>query len=145
MITIKPTQMTVKINRHIKEMPKNFRIANKRGLYLFGKRLVETANTGILKEVKKGRVYRTRRGRIRSSAPGQYPANITGNYRRGLGFNVLNSEKMIFGAEAEYAKFLESGTSFMKQRPALTKSVKSSGKNISKLFNDVYQKVVFRR
>lgn len=107
------------------------------GLYNLGKDLKKTINKEILdKKSKRGIVYivRGRRGqgrkrKHRSSAPGQTAANITGDYRRSVGYNVSGTSFLEFGASAEYAKFLELGTKRMAARPGLRNAMLANQRN----------------
>lgn len=92
-------------------------------MYDFGKRCKSSASMAILKKPKGGRTYvsRGKLGRRRrhvSSAPGESWANRSGEARRGILFNVVGSEKLIFGNNVKHAKFLENGTKRMEARPA---------------------------
>lgn len=106
------------------------------GFFELGSALRADLNREVLAKDKKGRVYhvRTRAGvtgvgkrrRHRASAPGQTPANLSGNYRRNIGYQIHGSNKMEFGIRdgIQYAKPLEEGTNIMKPRPGLGNTVK---------------------
>jgi len=106
-----------------------------KAFYFVGKTLVSEFNRQVLAKDKTGRIYirRTRSGakrRHRASAPGETPANRTGNYRRGIGFRVQGSKQLVFGNEVEYAGFLEIGTSRMGARPGLSNAIVASERSI---------------
>ena len=118
------------------DLSKRTNVGIQLGLYKSGKDLQATFNQQVLdKGSKTGRIYiiRDRLGRRRkhqASAAGQSPANRTGNYRRSVGWNVNGSNELIFGNSAEYAGFLELGTSRMAKRPGLGNAVKAEERNI---------------
>lgn len=87
--------------------PQNAIRGIQQGLTEIGKNLVKSAEDGIKNPPKTGRLYRIRGGRThQASAPGQYPAEITGKLRRSLGSNV-NNLIMEFGADTKYAPILQ--------------------------------------
>lgn len=92
-----------------------------------GKKNVGTARALILSRQKTGLVYsavvRGRRIRHRASAPGEAPANRTGVLQRSISFIVHGGNQMEFGADAEYAAWLEEGTKRMEKRPYLKVTV----------------------
>ncbi len=107
-----------------------------KALFNAGKDLRDTFNQQILdKSTKTGRIYiiHDRLGRKRrhqASASGESPANLSGNYRRSIGFNVNGSNELRFGNSAKYAGFLELGTSRMLKRPGLGNAVDANERNI---------------
>lgn len=126
-------------NRRSIESAVNIAANTRRGIekawWRTGKDLIKEFNTQVLAKNKTGRLYirKTRAGRRLkhiASAPGETPANITGNYRRAIGFRVRSFKELIFGNSAEYAGHLEKGTSRMKKRPGLSNTVSASERNI---------------
>ncbi len=105
----------------------------RQGFFRLGSSLRRTASKQILSKNKTGRLYRIRRGgrmiNHRASAPGETPANLSGNYRRNLGFEIHGSEEMEFGGRADYAGFLEDGTGRMAPRPGLGNAIKAEERN----------------
>lgn len=105
-----------------------------KALYFTGKDLVGEFKRQVLSTNKTGRLYfrytRTGRRRHIASAPGETPANRTGTYRKLIGFKVSGGNKLTFGNSAEYAGYLEIGTSRMKKRPGLRNSVRASERTI---------------
>lgn len=84
---------------------------------------------------KTGRIYyrRDKAGRRRkhqASAPGQTPANRTGQYRKGFDFIARGAEQLVIGDDAPHAEFLEIGTSRMQKRPGLANAIKASERDI---------------
>ena len=62
-----------------------------------------------------GQIYRRRGGTHRASAPGEYPANDTGNLLASLRQKTSDTEATI-GTNVFYAKFLREGTRKMARR-----------------------------
>ncbi len=89
----------------------------------FGKSLLKSFNKAVLKKPRSGRVYKIRKRRHVASKAGESPANRTGNYRKSAGYQLRGASEMLFGATAEYAGFLENGTSKMDSRPGLGNAV----------------------
>jgi len=118
--------------------------------YQIGKDLKQTAVKLIADKKKKtGRIYIKRlNGRLvrhRASAPGEAPANFTGNLKKSVGYDVSGSDKLIFGAggkksKVHYAKFLEQGTRKMQPRPFLKKAIEDNYRNIENHIKTFIQK-----
>lgn len=98
--------------------------------FALGKSLLKSFNAAVLKKPRSGRVYKIRRGKTRrrhtASKPGETPANISGNYRKSAGYRIRGAMEMQFGDSAEYAGFLENGTSKMEARPGLGNAVRDT-------------------
>ena len=98
--------------------------------FALGKGLIKEFNTEVLRKPRSGRVYKVRRGktvrRHTASRPGETPANLSGNYRKSVGYQIRGVMEMQFGNRAEYAGFLENGTSKMAERPGLGNAVDST-------------------
>lgn len=62
-----------------------------------------------------GQIYYRRRGTHQASAPGEFPANDTGNLLASLRQNITATEATI-GTNVFYAKFLREGTRKMARR-----------------------------
>ncbi len=115
--------------------------------FILGKSLLKSFNAAVLQKPRSGRVYRIRRGKTRrrhiASRPGESPANISGNYRRSAGFQIRGANEMQFGAGAEYAGFLENGTSKMAARPGLGNAVKDTeGESLIDAANSVERELL---
>lgn len=110
----------------------------RQGFYFLGRDLMKTTKDGIKNGPKTGKIYLIKRGgrkyRHQASAPGEYPANMTGNLRRGVRFEVRGDRQLVFGAEADYAPYLERGTRNMADRPFLYKSIKANERNATNHF-----------
>lgn len=105
-----------------------------------GKTLIKKFKEQVLdRKAKSGRIYFRRtaggqRRRHQASAPNESPANRSGFYRKQIGFIVRGSKELAFGNSAEYAEFLEVGTSRMNARPGLGNAVTASERNIIRNF-----------
>lgn len=127
--------MTVKIKEHknnsrmfamIEHSVKNADTASRKGLYRVGKMLTKKARDGIKQGPKTGTYYRYKGRRKRASSPGQFPANRSGELRRSIDFDVDGTHLMTFGANTEYAGYLEEGTKKMIKRPYLIKVMRKT-------------------
>ncbi len=110
------------------EAKKIFDNAARHGLLLVGKKVLKEARDGIKNPPKSGFFYKIRGRRHKASAPGQYPANTTGQLRRSVNFKVIGKDKMIFGAIAKHGLFMEKGTRFIEPRPFLARAAKDTEK-----------------
>lgn len=130
--------------------------AIRQAFYNIGKDLLNTSRSMILEGPKSGKVYVVKKGaanrsyRHQSSAPGQAPANLTGNLRKSIGFDVRGSEQLEFGSRsgppaagvspnqnvAEYARALELGNNSrnLEKRPYLKPSIVSNQRNATEHF-----------
>lgn len=149
MIEIKPGLGNHIAVDNLRDQPRRVMGAIRRGLYAFGKELTKTAKDGILKGPKSGRVYKVRGRRVRRSAPGEYPANQTGNLRSAINFDVKGADELTFGAreegskrKANYAKFLEHGTQRMRARPFLARPIKEKTQDGVKFLQNEVSKVL---
>lgn len=103
------------------------------GLYTLGQEYKVSARKEMLKKNKTGRIYTVRiRGRTRrhrASAPGQTAANLGGDLRKSIDFNVQGVDGLRFGANTPYAKRLE----LQQNRPTLKNAIKANYRNATKL------------
>ena len=126
--------------------------ATERGIrnafYLIGKDLRRTSRNFVIRGPKTGRLYRLpgRQSRHRASAPGQPPANRTGTLQKSVDFLVKGSDQMLFGvdSDADYAKFLELGTTKMEKREFLIKAIEQREKITDNYFNGQINKNLSR-
>lgn len=126
-LMIRPDPRNYRTEINIRDQGLSTNRGIRKGFYLLGKELVKTARAGVMNPPKTGRIYRYKResGRYKNhqaSAPGEYPANETGAYRKSLGFEVRGGRQMEFGSDSEYGAYLEKGTSRMGPRPTLQKA-----------------------
>ncbi len=119
--------------------PARARTGIRKAFYYIGKEDVSVSRKQILKKNKTGRVYMVRlKGRTvrhRASAPGEFPANLSGALRKSIDFVVRGSNRMEFGARVPYAENLElgkipgPGSAASKARPFLAKTVELTRRN----------------
>jgi HK97 gp10 family phage protein len=83
----------------------------------------------ILTGSKSGRQYFIKGRRHQSSAPGQPPANSTGQLVRSIKVKKTNNGQEVT-IDAEYAAFLEYGTSRMRPRPFIMPALMKVKKNL---------------
>ena len=124
----------------------NTRFGVQRALFFTGKDLQAEFNRQVLARNKSGNLYiirgRKRKRRHRASAKGETPANITGKYRKGIGFKVRGANELVFGNSTEYAGFLELGTSRMKPRPGLANTIKAGERDIIRNLSNGIEKAL---
>lgn len=106
-----------------------------RGWTDIGLDLVKTAKSTLTTGAKTGRVYKFRGGLHQASAPGEAPANRTGNLRKSLSFKA-RSHELEFGYQAPYGKYLEWGTRKMAPRPNLLQTGLDSYKRAANYQNN---------
>lgn len=83
---------------------------------------------------KTGRIYVIKGAFHQASAPGDVPANLSGELARHVGYVVSGHSQMEFGdksqqGKAPYGLFLEGGTVKMKPRPHIIRAVQKDSKN----------------
>lgn len=132
----------------IEDMAKRTRSGLRQGMFKAGQALRSEANREILKGIKTGIIYtrRTSSGRRRrhqSSAAGQTHANLSGELRRSLSFQLRGASEIEFGygvssgREApDHAKWVEFGTSRMKARPSLRNAIRAQQGNLTQFFEN---------
>lgn len=133
MMDIKIDERARKAVISIKNLDRATRRGLRQGFFQYGAELKKVASRQVLQKPKGGRLYIVRRGktrrRHRASAPGESPANLSGEYRRSIGYQVKGATQMVFGAGSKkvpYAKWLEEGTKRMKPRPGLGNALKET-------------------
>ncbi len=141
MITVTQDPRNRKVFININNISKATRRGMRQGFFQLGNDLVKTASRQILEKPKGGITRRVRRGktirRHTASAPGESPANLSGAYRRSLGYKIHGSSRMEFGAgnsSVPYAEFLENGTKNMKPRPGLGNAIRATERNAVQYF-----------
>lgn len=129
MLDIIPSDSNMRSFKSMANIEANTKFGIERGLFRLGKDLIQSFNRQT-KERKSGVLYGVpgRRRRVRASGPGQSPAVRTGLYKRSVGYKI-SGDKMRFGNAAEYAGFLETGTSRMLPRPGLGNAIKDNQRN----------------
>ena len=109
----------------------------RQAMFKSGQGLIRQASTEIIRKPKGGQTYiiRTRSGRRRrhvASAPGETHANITGETRKALSFQLHGTSQIEFGygvsagtKPSDWAGFLELGTKNMKPRPSVQNAIRA--------------------
>jgi phage gpG-like protein len=119
-IKINPRSKTVLLN--LQNIKQNAQRAMRRGLAQIGELLVKETKEGITNPPKTGLFYKYKGRNIQASAVGEYAANRSGKLRGSIN-SKSNKDTLIFGAKADYGKFLENGTRKMRKRENLLKSI----------------------
>lgn len=137
MIKIQADHRNKNILIKIKKNPNHFRTGIRKALIETGREMDVLARQEISDKSKKsGRIYLLRLGKRtvkhQASAPGEYPAKITGTLKRSVYPLVVGSSKLLFGylKDAFYGKFLEDGTKKMGARPALKMTILSKQRDL---------------
>lgn len=138
MISFKEGSQNQRTFKATSEMAHKFKVGARRGFKLNGDALVADVRQKMTKKNKSGRVYLIYRGlggrrlknarRHVASGAGEYPSVISGNLRKSVDFRVKGSTRLEFGAgggKVNYAKFLEEGTSQIKERRFLRQTMRS--------------------
>lgn len=130
---------TAKSIKKIGSIPEDTRRGIRRSFYLLGRDLAKDAKQSIVKGPKTGKLYRIkgRKNRHRASAPGEPPANLSGDLQKSIDFVVQGSSQMTFGAGnslVDYAGFVELGTKNMEERTFLIRSIEDNERNAEKHF-----------
>lgn len=121
------------IIQNLIDSPENAARGVRRGFHRFGKELVDRNRKLIRKGPKTGKLYRIpgRKRRHRASAPGEAPANLTGDLARSIGYEILSSgSEMAYGSRSEkdskggvpYGAWLDGGTKRIKPRPHVSRT-----------------------
>lgn len=141
MLNIKSSSDNMRILRKGREIASCFDRGIRQANFRIGNKLVRELRRELVRKNKRGRVYIVtdasgRRRRHRSSAAGQTPASITGNYSRNVGYTVRGSKQLVFGVRngVDYPIFLEKGTSKMAPRPGVTNAVNKTQREASRIY-----------
>jgi hypothetical protein len=154
-MTIKVNIQSDRKNREVFAQIDNIKAATERGVrrgfFRAGAIIVKEARRSIIKGPKTGRVYKIsgRRRKHRSSAPGEPPANLTGQLQKSTGFLISGSSEMKIGAggadgiihahaskNVKYARRLELGDSKVKARPYLIRAIENKQKDTELAFEN---------
>lgn len=119
-IDTKSKAVLVKIDEGVKFVKNGIRQA----LHKIGVENRRHARKLIRSKEKTGRLYLIHGKVHRASAPGESPANLTGQLAKSIGFKANGAYSMEFFAKADYAGYLEDGTSKMARRPFMERTVK---------------------
>jgi|GEM_PF-2505086 len=126
----------------VENLAANTHFGIEKAFWQSGKDITAEFSKQVLAKTKTGRLYIIRKRKHRASASGETPANITGNYRKSIGFQVNQgaTPQLVIGNSAEYAGFLELGTSRMRPRPGLRNSISASERDIIRnLSTDIFE------
>jgi hypothetical protein len=87
-------------------------------MYGMGQIVTRDLKTRLSTGPRSGRIVYVRGRRFQRSAPGEFPARITGALAKSVKYTVYRGGKTLeFGETIRYARFLELGTSRMQPRP----------------------------
>ncbi len=110
--------------------------STRKSLFRIGDEFNEELNRQVLKKPRSGRTYVRKIGeggrrRHVASRAGESPANRTGRYRKGRGYNIRGNQQLEWGIrDVPYSKFLESGTRNMAPRPGVQNTYKAKQNQI---------------
>lgn len=112
------------------------------GLTVIGEELVDTAQIGMEASPKNYRTYYVNGRRTKSASPGTYAADQTGFMKKSISFQMA-AFTMEFGAEADYAKYLQSNNPYkdnpwkkVAPRPSLSLSHRENSKNFERIMEN---------
>lgn len=130
-------------NKAITDSTLNFKNGMKNGLHEVGAENVRHVRGLIRSTNKTGRIYFIKGRPHQASAPGESPANLTGNLANSADYKVRGHREMDFGEAADYATFLELGTSKMAPRPHVRRTVdERTGTNFMILQQGVLREII---
>jgi len=101
-----------------------------RGLMAVAPEIVKEIQRGILEPPKTGRLYFHGGNLHQASAPGEYPAELTGELRMGVKSVVDGCKQLTVGDEAPYGGDLEYGKGNLKPRPHLITGALSKAREV---------------
>lgn len=128
-VSITATRTTKKTLIKLSDSPRIHKRALRLALNEIGSEVVNLIANFIFNPPKTGRIYSFRGREHQASAPGESPANRTGKLAKSSDYKVRNYREMTVGETAEYAGFLEEGTSKMKPRPHIIRAVNKNHRN----------------
>jgi len=123
MIKITPNHNNKTVLVELHRSADGIRRGIRRGLFDIGRAHVRNARKSITAGAKTGRVYNIRGTKHQASAPGESPANLSGTLQKSINYTVRGSSEMEFGDKVFYGRFLEDGTTKMKPRQHLGRTV----------------------
>lgn len=130
MINIQMDRKNQKVLVKIAKIDKSMHEGMRLGFIEMGKNLVRQTENKILSEPKQGKVYkniRLKNGDVvsehTSSAPGQTPALLSGEYHDELDYIPNGWQGLQFINEAPHAEYLELGTKNMLPRPGMRNAI----------------------
>ncbi|WP_434779269.1 HK97-gp10 family putative phage morphogenesis protein [Neisseria sp. Ec49-e6-T10] len=105
-----------------------------------GKEITDNIKKELSTGARSGRLYIIRGMAHKASAPGQYPAKLSGKLVNSQNYRVAN-KTLLFGNSAHYAAYLENGTRKMDARTFLKPLVEQKTDDIEKNLDHEIQKV----
>lgn len=148
MITLRADTHNKRVLLTIDRAIPRWRAGIREALTTIGKENSRHTRNLIKNPPKTGRTYKIKGRTHRASAPFEAPATLSGKLERSVKSRVYGWEKMEFGDEAPYGKYLASGTKNkagkvrMKPRPHLKATVRAKQKdNFLSLLTAVDRKV----
>ena len=113
-----------------------------RGLFISAEKVRADAVKSILSGSKSGRLYR-RRGTVhQASAPGEAPANDTGTLANSAEAKLVDINRAVVNFNAQYARFLEFGTTNIAPRPYARPALMMNRDFIAEAIDKEVRKVV---
>lgn len=96
---------------------------------------------------KTGRIYIIKGAFHQASAPGEPPANLSGELARHIGYVVSGHKQMEFGdksqqGKAPYGLFLEGGTKKMKPRKHISRTIQEQSRDTYTSLEDSMKKAL---
>lgn len=148
MITLRAATNNKRVFVTIDKAIPRFKTGIREALTIMGKENSRHTRKLIKNPPKTGRTYKIKGHSHRASASFEAPATFSGKLLRSVKSRVYGSEKMEFGDEAPYGKYLAAGTKDkagrvqMKPRPHLKTTVREKQKdNFLTLLESVDRKV----
>lgn len=124
------------------EMTNRFNKTLRLALYNAGVEINRETVRLITSPPKTGRFYKYAGLWHQASAPGEAPANRSGNLVRSNYYKVQSSTRLEVGEKAKYAGFLEDGTSKMAPRPHILKSIENKRRDIIRFIDQAIDKAL---
>lgn len=131
-IYVKIAPSSLKYMQHLYSVSAKSQLSLQKGLMQVGIENARHAKALIRdKKSKTGRWYVFRGRPHQASAPGEAPANRSGELQRSIGYQVRGWHSVEFGTTLPYGKWLENGTKDGKiaPRPFLSRTVKEKSKD----------------
>jgi len=120
----------------------------RKALSEIGNIIKKKISEGIKSPPKTGKYYKYKSRKKRASINlelAEYPANRSGKLRRSINYKVNNKAQVIIGLSAEYAKYLEEGTGYVKKRKLSEDTVKEVVEKKADMIKDKISKMKKRK
>lgn len=165
MIVVKSDRRNDRVLAQLRNTTQATRRALRQTWFELGTALKREANKEILRKPKSGRTYivLSKSGRKRrhvASAPGETHANLSGDLRRSIGWQVHGTNQLDFGygvtggdgsaaargrKSTHYAAFVEFGTSRMAERPSLNNAIIAVQPRVQGFFDAAFTREVGKK